>query len=703
MPPKKSDTEVTMEQMQQQMSRISLVEQEITRLGPMERTMNVMQQQLAVMFSRWEVEQKEKEEAKAKLRALEKEKAHQTDDFVSEPTIGSRVDFEGDRRSPAKFPTPFLMSEDGYISRSHRGQGSGYHDDSLPWRQPSWSRRMDIPTFDGTEAEGWILRVEEYFELGEFTEEEKLRLVRLCFTGDALVWYRWERNRFPFRTWEQLKHRVLTQYSTLQDVTAGERILQLHQEGTVREFNRDFINLASHASEIPESVLEMAYKNGLSGKIRKGIKMLEARSLQHMMQAALKVEDWETEEGVAPSNSSKPKTGGPTNSAKPSTGIQAQYLTQSKSKPQSTFVSPTHKGTGARATTNHGRLKPPFRRLTPAEVEKWKAEGLCFKCDEKFHPNHPCAQAQLTVLLLHANGVEEELLDDPCELAEAEVGVEALVGEVSANSVVGITSSRTMKLRRVIQDREVVVLVDSGAMHNFISTKLIEELHLLLSSTRSYGVLVAGGVNVQGRGLINDVPLLLPTCQVTTSFLPLELGVADVILGVQWLDTLGEMRVNWKSQWMKICVDEKWVELQGDLSVHSEAVSLISLWKIVEEEGEGVLVEFGGLQGQDEIVAKAWPAEWKALLQQYSSVYEEPTELPPSRGKEHSITLEAGAKPVSVRPFRYPQIQKAEIEKQIASMLATGIIQESGSPFSSPVLLVKKKMVVGVFAWTTGP
>ena len=79
------------------------------------------------------------------------------------------------------------------------------------------------------------------------------------------------------------------------------------------------------------------------------------------------------------------------------------------------------------------------------------------------------------------------------------------------------------------------------------------------------------------------------------------------------------------------------------------------------------------------------------LLLQYSRVFSEPKELPPTRSHDHHIVLQPDSKPVCVGPYRYPYFQKTEIEKIIQEMLQAGIIRPSHSPFSSPVLLVRKQ------------
>lgn len=65
--------------------------------------------------------------------------------------------------------------------------------------------------------------------------------------------------------------------------------------------------------------------------------------------------------------------------------------------------------------------------------------------------------------------------------------------------------------------------------------------------------------------------------------------------------------------------------------------------------------------------------------------------MPPKRAIDHRILTLPEQRPINVRPYKYGYEQKEEIEKLVAEMLQARVIRPSHSPYSSPVLLVKKK------------
>jgi hypothetical protein len=58
---------------------------------------------------------------------------------------------------------------------------------------------------------------------------------------------------------------------------------------------------------------------------------------------------------------------------------------------------------------------------------------------------------------------------------------------------------------------------------------------------------------------------------------------------------------------------------------------------------------------------------------------------------KHSINVVPGTSPIHTRPYRPPESQKAEVEKEVDKLLKEGIITESNSPWNSPLLIVPKK------------
>lgn len=80
-----------------------------------------------------------------------------------------------------------------------------------------------------------------------------------------------------------------------------------------------------------------------------------------------------------------------------------------------------------------------------------------------------------------------------------------------------------------------------------------------------------------------------------------------------------------------------------------------------------------------------------AILNKFQQVFQEPTELPPNRDIDHTIPLVADSKMTPQRARRIPRNKKDTWEELIEQLLKSQFISPSMSPFSSPMILVKKK------------
>ncbi|GJV98200.1 reverse transcriptase [Tanacetum coccineum] len=91
------------------------------------------------------------------------------------------------------------------------------------------------------------------------------------------------------------------------------------------------------------------------------------------------------------------------------------------------------------------------------------------------------------------------------------------------------------------------------------------------------------------------------------------------------------------------------------------------------------------------------PMQWFSRKQltkhvtQKAYVFSLPTTLPPQRHHDHRIPLKEGSIPVNIRPYKHPPSQKDTIESMVQELLDSKVIRPSNSPFSSPIVMVKKK------------
>jgi hypothetical protein len=241
-------------------------------------------------------------------------------------------------------------------------------------------------------------------------------------------------------------------------------------------------------------------------------------------------------------------------------------------------------------------------RLSPAEIDERRRNGQCFNCDERYVRGHNRVCAKLFHLELDESDDDDETTDGPTEQPR-----------ISLIAIAGVRTCDTMQVGVRLDAVNVTALLDSGSTHNFISARVAASCGLCFIPQMDITVTIANGDRVPASGVFRSANFIIGSEQFAVDFFVLPLGGYDMVLGTDWLATLGP--ILW------------------DFGRH-----ILSFWRHGHRVPWLGVTSSGGPQLRASTVEVA--REFlDLLLAEFEDVFATPTGLPPQRSRDHRIHL----------------------------------------------------------------
>jgi hypothetical protein len=147
-----------------------------------------------------------------------------------------------------------------------------------------------------------------------------------------------------------------------------------------------------------------------------------------------------------------------------------------------------------------------------------------------------------------------DLVTPPVELEEPVISLHALAG---------ISTPQTLKIKGYIKHRLVMVLIDSGSTHNFIHHWVTEEVNFFVRPISNFQILIANGGTMKCGGHCENVKLQMGDYHLKTHMFSIAMGGCDIVLGVEWIHTLGPITMDYQELYMSFTQDAHTYTLKG--------------------------------------------------------------------------------------------------------------------------------------------
>ncbi|QNQ00124.1 Retrovirus-related Pol polyprotein from transposon 17.6 [Yarrowia lipolytica] len=266
-----------------------------------------------------------------------------------------------------------------------------------------------------------------------------------------------------------------------------------------------------------------------------------------------------------------------------------------------------------------------------------------------------------------------------------EAGVD--LGREEDDDVEGNTE--VLALSYDVNGQQLKALLDSGASACFIAAKTAARLGLETQACAPKKVVSVHGSEV--CKLTARVPVKAGKwVKHVKAYVLQQMHGQEVLLGMPFFIKYHRY-IEWGTrEFLPPGCDPSATERGEEEFLNAYTVSLNDAKRAVARESGEMFVCFVKEQSVD---ATAHTDKVGRLLAAYDDIVvdELPDELPPSRGVDHEIETDDSKRAPFRRPYRMTRYEWAELDKQVKSLLARGVIRESKSPFGAPVLFIKKK------------
>lgn len=217
---------------------------------------------------------------------------------------------------------------------------------------------------------------------------------------------------------------------------------------------------------------------------------------------------------------------------------------------------------------------------------------------------------------------------------------------------------------------QATALIDSGSTTTFISPKIASKAGLHMANYAPIPVRVANGSILNTGTVCSQVPYSIHNVSFISDFRLLDLKGFDIIFGCDWIYQHSPITIDLKTRAFTIHHNGMQSITFPDITFPQSNLLLTAdnLQKMLHKDILGAVV-FLPYPQCSALALTATPPEVTQVLDKFSDVFAEPTQLPPSRVCDHTVPLLPNAKPVNVRPYRLPHHKKKCLGRASAAIV----------------------------------